>query len=121
MFWRSVAPLTEEPDRRVLLPVRDPIERFRSAVAMLNMDVDAAIGALATTADPHFAPQTSYLRPETAVYQFPDAIEAFCAEAGLFHPLPVVNRGRRAKPTLTAGQIRTLHEHYAEDFRLLFG
>ena len=45
-FWQNICERTNKPVGRVLLPVREPVERFRSTVAYLQMDVDKTLDAL---------------------------------------------------------------------------
>jgi hypothetical protein len=121
MSFRNLAPLTEAPDKRVLLAVRDPVERFRSALGMLGWTVEETLAMLPTTVDPHLARQVELTRhgQETVVYRYPLDLERLCADAGLPFPLRVVNAGRWPKPHLTARQRSRVEEHYAEDMELL--
>lgn len=120
-LWLSLAPQTETPDTPVMLLVRDPIDRFLSAMAMMpHLNVDDTIlelrqyGPLAK--DPHFARQSDF--SASKFYQFPDQIEQLCNDAGLPCPLPVINEGVNEKPQLSDSQRRALEGYYAADIKL---
>jgi hypothetical protein len=120
--WQSLAPTESEPSQPVLLLVRDPIEKFRSACAESGIeDVYAKLAALQNGwgRDAHFWPQARLCKGQGRLYAFPDHLEAFAADAGLAYPLPTVpSRARAPKPDLTADQLATLATIYAEDIAL---
>ena len=118
--WQSVVPKIENPTT-VLLLVRDPIEKFRSACAQINRaDVDVILAAMESGdwVNPHFLPQKPLAINTTKLYRFPDDLESFADEAGLPFPLPQINEGEGEKPVLTTGQTDRLAAIYAEDLAL---
>jgi len=130
--WQGFVPHAEQTDLPKLMLIRDPVERFKSAMAQFALtDVDAAIdsiqndnviqlqrGRRSLKGNPHFTTQASLASGEVALYRFPDHLEQFATAAGLDYPLPVINEATNPKPELTAEQIATLREIYADDVAL---
>lgn len=133
---RNRIPRTETPELPALIPVRDAVERFRSACSQSRIDdVDALLTQLETGGGDfgvnnipaiesyHFRPQSDYLYPDSTVklYKFPEHFDALGAEAGLTTPMPVVNDGdsqNPPKPDLTAEQEARVQAIYADDITL---
>jgi hypothetical protein len=118
--WQAVAPKIKDP-ATVLLLVRDPIERFRSACAQIRRtDVDYILTAMegGDLVNPHFLPQSQLMINTTKLYRFPDDLEALATEAGLSWPLPTINESEGTKPILTEEQTTRLHAVYADDIAL---
>jgi len=116
------------PSNPVVLIVRDPIARFRSAMAQMNLtDVEQALDSLENETlvqfreksrtlrdDPHFKHQHELVFGPTKIFKFED-IEAAAAYIGLELPLPTINSAKRTKPTLTEKQEQRLLAYYSED------
>lgn len=130
-FWQTVCKRTFKPELPVLLAVREPITRFASTVAYLNLSVEQAINALengnevvvdklpmALSKNTHFLPQSIYNTEGTKCYKFPEQLEQMCKDAGLDWPLPKINEGKNNKPILTPEQIERVKKFYAEDVKL---
>jgi hypothetical protein len=125
-----LCPKETEPSKPVVLIVRAPVDRFRSAMAQTNQtDVDAALSALEEDgeiqfprrmrklrADIHFRHQHELLRGGTA-YRLEDLDEA-ATLIGLSLPLPTINEASRPKPTLTPEQEARVLAYYAADAAL---
>lgn len=120
--WQGMLPKCEPAGRVVLILVRDPIERFRSACAQSNIvNVDVKLAELANDwgKDVHFWPQTRLLVDGAKLYRFPDHLDALAEMAGLSLPLPVVNEGEAGqKPTLSTEQQAAVATLYADDIDL---
>jgi len=127
-FWQNVCVRTNSPDKPVLLAVRDPIDRFASIIAYLNLDADTILTALENDEefvfqklsrkvrrDTHLLPQSIYASPNTKLYKFPDQLEKMCKDIEIDYPLPKVNEGKNKKPILTDEQIKRVKEYYKED------
>jgi len=128
-----LCPKETEPSKPVVLIVRQPVDRFRSAMAQTNQtDVDAALAALEEDVeiqfprrrrklreDVHFRHQHALLRGGTA-FRLEDLDEA-AQFIGLSLPLPVINEASRPKPTLTAEQEARVFTYYGSDAALYFG
>jgi len=112
-------------DRPVVVLLRDPVERFRSAMHETGLlDADAVLAELASesgnygrgpvgrllAANIHFLPQTRF-SGEVTYYTNPDDA---AAALGLAVPLPMLNESGE-KPTLTSSQEQAVREWYAED------
>jgi hypothetical protein len=115
----GVAAETNEPTKPVYLLVRDPVERFQSAVAtLLGMrlatDVDSTLAAMPD--DVHLWHQSRYLAPVTHLYRYPDHLDQFAADTRLA-PLPLLNQTRE-KPVLTEEQRERVLEIYRDDVEL---
>jgi hypothetical protein len=127
-----LCPSEEEPSKPVVLIVREPVARFRTAMAQTNQaDVEAALAALENDGeiqlprrrrplrqDGHFRHQHELLRGGTA-FRLEDLDEA--AEfIGLPLPLPLpqMNEASRPKPDLTPEQESRVLAYYAADAAL---
>ena len=130
-FWQNICPYSRDPDTVVLLPVRDPIIRFASTVAYLEIDPEKAMKALEDDENvvlektsvnlrknTHFLTQSSLLKPITKLYLFPDELEKLCKDAELDWPLEKVNEGKFEKPILSNEIIERVKKYYKEDVKL---
>lgn len=117
------------PDRPVVVVIRDPVDRFRSAMAQVGLtDADAVLQEFADeagnvtgrygrkiSANIHFLKQTRF---DGDVTYYPmTRVDDAAAALGLTTPLPVINE-RPDKPTLTAAQEQAVRDWYAEDVAL---
>lgn len=119
-------PARINPDRPVIVVLRDPVERFRSAMAQTGLtDADAILQEFADEAgivrgrdgrkislNVHFLRQTRFEGDIT--YYKMDNVDAAAAALGLQTPLPHANEAVE-KPTLTADQEAAVRAWYAED------
>jgi hypothetical protein len=133
--WQGLVPSTKELDGTpVLIPVRDPVERFRSACAQFGLiDAEPVITALETSGtvstpfgrailpatNQHFSIVADGLPTECKLYRFPDQLDNLSETAGLTLPLPVINEASTEKPVLTVEQEARVLAYYAAD-KLLF-
>lgn len=119
-------PARINPDRPVIVVVRDPVERFRSAMAQVGLaDADAILQELVDEAgnvvgrnqmpisgNIHFFKQDRF---EGDITYYPvTQVDEAAAALGLATPLPVINEAGE-KPTLTAAQEQAVRDWYAED------
>jgi hypothetical protein len=125
-----LCPKEREPSKPIVLIVREPVARFRAAMAQVGLtDVDAALDALEQDgeiqfprrsrklrADSHFRNQHELLRGGTA-YRLEDLDEA-ATFIGLTLPLPTINEASRPKPDLTPEQEARVLAYYAADAAL---
>jgi hypothetical protein len=123
-----LCPKEDSPSRPVITLIRNPIDRFRSAMAQLNLtDVDQAIHSLETDtqiefprkarslrADPHFRHQHALSVGDSTVYRVED-IDVAAQVIGLSLPLPAINEASNPKPELTQEQEARVLAFYAED------
>lgn len=120
--WQMMVPKIAEPEV-VILPVRDPLERFRSACAQVRVtDVDAVLDELegGVVPDPHFRPASDYQRGRVEVFRFPEELDGLALRIGV-DSIPKVNDGAAnnpPKPVLTAAQEERVRKIYHEDFGL---
>lgn len=130
-FWQNVCLRTNEPEKPVLLAVRDPIARFASTCAYMECDVEETLTALENKSkmvldnhnclvhrNTHFLPQHIYMDENCKPYKFPEQLEQMCHDAGLDWPLPKINEGKSAKPNLTDNQAARVEIIYSEDVKL---
>lgn len=126
--WQGLCPKEKQPSKPVVLVVRNPADRFCSAMAQCGLDdVDATIAGLASdvpvlnaagrpifvSKNPHFRPQVEKLNGGTA-FRMEDLDQA-AEYIGLTLPLPVVNEASVPKPVLTEDQAAAVRQHYASD------
>jgi len=130
-FWQNICPRTKNPDGLVLLPIRDPVERFISTVAYFNMEAEKTLDALENDGEgviyklpinlksnQHFWAQNILATKNTKYYKFPSQLEQLCKDAELDYPIRKVNEGEYIKPVLTKEQIDRVKKFYAEDVSL---
>ena len=122
-----LCPKEKEPSKPVVLVVREPVARFRTAMAQVGLtDVEAALASLEQDAefqfrrrrrnlrtDAHFRHQHALLRGGTAVKL--ENLEDAAGLIGLSLPLPTINEASRPKPDLTPEQEARVLAYYAED------
>lgn len=115
-FW-NICPTTETPTGTILLLVRDPIDKFLSAVAGAEINADDAIDNLdkGLGSNIHFDEQSKFASVATNIYKYPEELPAFCKAAGLPFPLPFVNETTVDKAVLTPAQLIKLQQHYSTD------
>lgn len=114
----NICPITDTPKGTILLLVRDPVDRFLSALAGSEKDVNSAINDLTTAklgANDHFAEQSQYAQVATNIFKYPDSLPDFLKAAGLSSPLPIVNETTVVKATLTPAQLIKVQQFYSND------
>lgn len=133
--WQGYVP-QHDSEKPILMLVRNPVDRFRSAMAQFSLtDVDAVIDSIINDTkiqiplpsnrtasvknNLHFTTQASLLEGTTKLYQFPDQLEQFANEAGLDYPLLTINESSNPLPDITAEQETQLREIYADDLVML--
>jgi hypothetical protein len=123
--WHGLVATCDASDKpATLIPVRDPIEKFRSACAEDNItDVDAHLDWLEENPDiprlAHFWPQSRLIAGNLVkLYRFPADLDALATEAGLALPLPNIAGDNQPKPTLSPTQLVRVQAIYADDITL---
>lgn len=109
---RDVWLLRERKDARVVLWVRDPVERFLTQLKFFQeMTLDEAIAFLENPPyrDPHYISQVeqhtySGIFLPTVVYPFSRLTPTWAQEFGGSYPLGVLNASTHVKPTLTPAE-----------------
>lgn len=124
-------PARINPDRPVVVVVRDPVDRFRSAMAQVGLsDVDAVLEELESeqgsvgvgplgrllAGNVHFAPQTRFDGQIT--YYRVDQIAEAAAALGIDTPQHINEAAEGTKPELTPAQEQAVREWYADDVAL---
>jgi len=136
-LWQGFTPKERYPSKPVISFIREPIERFLSAMSQENLiDVDLTIDSIINSTilppqnlngkrkervlskNPHFSLQIKQVTPNAKLYKFPDHLTEGCVEIGFVGDLVQINSAKRPKPPLTQNQINTLNEIYAEDIML---
>lgn len=126
-----LCPKEKEPSKPVVLVVRDPVSRFRTAMAQFGLtDIQAILIALEQDEeiqfsrikrqlrkDMHFRHQHELLCGGTA-FRLED-LELAATYIGLSLPLPTINEATRPKPDLTQEQESRVLAYYAQD-KLLY-
>jgi hypothetical protein len=130
----NFVPDTSRPDRPVAMLVREPLDRFLSGVAYLNIDLEAAIDSLFNgtptqasrsnrqltihvNRNIHFAKQSEMPYGETHLFRFPDHIQDIAALLGI-GPVPQLNITPKPKPSVTDEQRNAILGYYAADVEL---
>lgn len=120
--WQGIVPKLEDAEV-VLMAVRDPEDRFASAMAQVGLtDVDDTLDRLESEGifNPHFHKQSDRTGVAlTKAYRFPEHLEDLAQEAGLEWPLEQINESPAGvKPELTEEQAERVRSFYAEDVAL---
>jgi len=115
-----------------LVPIRDAVERFRSAVWQVNrgsskISVDEILDKLDNGGwnDQHFIPQTDIFSTcdgceSVTLYRFPEDFQQMLIDGGL-DPLSEHRNKSTDKPELTEEQAARVHNLYADDIALRSG
>ena len=130
-FWQNLCPRTNNPDTKILLAIRDPVIRFASTVAYLEINPEDTIKALENDENfvietmavkirrnTHFLKQSSLIKENTKFYLFPDKLEQLCKDAELNWPIEKINEGKFPKPNLSDNMIKRIEKYYSEDVEL---
>jgi hypothetical protein len=130
-FWQNICVRSRNPEKKVLLAVREPISRFTSTCAYMQKDAELVLQALENDTsmvlekldgnvrrNTHFLPQSIYMDVNCKAYKFPEQARQMCCDAKLDYPLPKINEGKHEKPILTEQQIERVKNYYKEDFDL---
>lgn len=134
--WQLLIPYKTRPSGEVVCLIRDPVERFRSAMAQTNLTmVDQTIDELINengnhpeylpvrgrrllSEDVHFKPQSRFTGNPITYFRFPDQIEQAAIALDLTLPLPVINENTGEKPVLTSEQESMIRSLYADDLAI---
>lgn len=129
MQYISKCGLHEVPFKPVVLLIRDPIERFLSAMVHVGLsDVDECLDSLIdgkrimlfnklrrVCEDYHFCKQNALVFGETYVFRSPDNLREAADLIGITSDLVHLNKAKGPKPSLNNNQIKRLQEYYKED------
>jgi|TARA_B100000085_G_scaffold274156_2_gene290471 hypothetical protein len=133
MLHRWVPKRVHPRKHKVAQIVREPVERFCSAVAFMNLEnrcgsieeiiddllnethsLDGINGTIASNF--HFRHQSRFKGDIT--YFRMDQLQECADWLGIKVPLKTINKARQEKPVLTAGQKELIREYYADDVAL---
>jgi len=134
-MWQGFVKREKYPSKPILAMIRNPIERFRSAMAQFHaLDVNTVIDSLINGSkfvsgtvrareinartNAHFKPQILWVDASTKLYKFPEHVNEAAVEIGFILPLPQINAAHFTKPTLNEQQTAILEAYYAEDIVL---
>ncbi len=124
-----IRPTFSHNNKPALVPIRDPFERFRSAVWQVNradadISVDEILDGLeaGTYFNQHFVSQSDILSgcdgcESVTLYRFPEDFKQMLIDGGLA-PLSEHRNKSTDKPTLTVNQTDRVKEIYADDLNL---
>ena len=128
---RGFVERTEIIDRPVIVLVRDPVERFRSAMAQSGIkQVAPFMRCLSEGNDRgkrllhsfHFMPVVKYLEgvEDARLFRFPEDLDKATELAGLTTPLPAVNdaSNNQEKVVFSEDQLEIIRKVYADDIAL---
>lgn len=115
--WHSQLPKTEKPEGEVILIVRDPVERFRSACAETGKSPEEALSEQGQRNN-HFWPTSRLLVDGCKLYRFESDLDAAATALGLSLPLTNIAGDNPPKPTLTAEEQAQVESVYADDIAL---
>jgi hypothetical protein len=118
--WQAGVPKTDSPFNPII-PVRDPVERFRSACAQEGRTVKEALAKCeAGDFSMHFEPVTTWLITDSRLFRFPDHLQDIADLLGIDEIPPVndsaTNNG--PKPDLTPEELARVEAIYTDDIAL---
>lgn len=119
----------EVPFKPVILLVRDPVERFVSAMTHVGLsDVDECLDSLTNgkrvmlfgkmrrvCEDYHFCKQSSLIFGETHLFKSPCDLRSAADLLGITLDIVHLNKAKRLKPVLNDDQIDRIKEYYKDD------
>lgn len=125
--WHGFCPSEKVPSKPVALLVRNPVDRFLSGVAYLNIDINNALDSLLNNTpikfrqrelpiltNIHFEFQHLKTWGESHVFKLEEHLQEFVSFLGL-ESLPVSNQTELPKPIITEQQKNIIESVYAED------
>lgn len=115
--YKGIMPRTSELSKPTVLLMREPVDKFLSAMAMMGYDsVEKTLGDSEIMGNEYFLPQSRFKTDK--IFKFPQQIEIFCSTVGLPYPLPVCNEGVNDKIKPTAKERKLIESYYADDIKL---
>lgn len=127
--FKLTRPLLNHDNKPALAPIRDAVERFKSAVYQVNkgdqsITVDEILEGLeaGTYRNQHFIPQSAILATcegceSVKLYRFPEDFQQMLIDGGL-DPLSEHRNKSTDKPELTEEQETRIKVLYADDLEL---
>lgn len=125
-------PKTSNPLKQVVCLIRNPLERFASAVRQTDISIDAAIDCLLNDKeyhfpvhskpkklreDGHFREQSKLVTKDTILFRFPEEIDAMAKFIGIKGQMPHLNQSNK-KISLTKDQLDFIQFYYYDDIKL---
>lgn len=125
-------PKTSNPLKQVVCLIRNPLERFASAVRQTNISIDAAIDCLLNDKeyhfpvhskpkklreDGHFREQSKLVTKDTILFRFPEEIDAMAKFIGITIEMPHLNKSDK-KIALSDHQAEFVASYYYEDMEI---
>ena len=128
-FHKVGRPTLHHDNKPALVPIRDAVERFKSAVWQVNrgsfkISIDEILDGLeaGTYFNQHFHPQVDILKgcegcESIKLYRFPNDFQQMLIDGGL-DPLSQHRNKSTEKPNLTDEQVARITAYYFEDLEL---
>jgi len=124
VFFQGICPYEDKPTAPVVIALREPIERFRSAAAFLASrgqvkTVDAWLDLVEQgKADQHLEFQHKKVKEGFSLYKFPEHLDALKSVLELDETWVANASDPETKPDLTPEQIARIEAIYAADIEL---
>jgi hypothetical protein len=132
-LWQLYCPKEFTPTAPVVLLVRQPLLRLKSALVETDLtDVQAVVNAIqnneqwkfphlsdahALRENPHFLKQSSYINGETHLFRFPSHLPEAITFLGLDGNFPYLNQADR-EINIPQILLARINQYYAQDFNL---
>lgn len=118
-LWQAAAPQGKDPIGTVIIPVRDPVERFRSACAQDSRTAEEQLALVeAGQFNIHTRPVVNHIASPCVLFKFPEHLAAIASTLGTSDIEPLNEAGEGAKPVLTAAELARVTTVYAQDIAL---
>jgi hypothetical protein len=104
---------------QVVLISRDPVERFVSACAEMEITPSRALKSLGKdNMNHHFVPTSNWLVDGCRLYKFEEHLQDIVKDLDLTWPMVKISGKKIEKPKLKEVQIKKIERFYAEDVAL---
>jgi hypothetical protein len=125
-------PILQNPEKPIVCLVRNPIDRFCSAVNQTKISLEEAIDSLMhdkkcnfpnfskpqqIRKNIHFIEQNKWLKQTCHLFKFPDHIDSMSEFIGIKGQMPHLNQSNK-KIFLTKDQFDFIHFYYYDDIKL---
>jgi hypothetical protein len=125
-------PKTQEPKKPIVCLIRNPIDRFISAINQTQINIETAIHCLLNDKeyhfpiyskprklkdDGHFREQSKIVTQDTHLFKFPEEIEIMANFIGITSKIENLNKSN-IKLRLTKDQEKFIYDYYYKDFIL---
>lgn len=127
-----LCPRVEVPNKPVVCLIRNPVDRFCSAIKQVDIDINTAIDCLSNDKeyhfpiyskpkklreDGHFREQNKLITDSSHLFKFPEEIDAMAKFIGITAEMPHLNKSDK-KIVLNDQQAEFVAAYYSKDMEI---